>query len=690
MRLLISYSGVLGGAERILLELADTLGEETCLACPPGPLALAARQRGIRVFALRARSLELRRQPVGAAIQLGGHARELRGLIDALRPELIVAWGMRSAIGLFAIGAMGRRPIWGLRGARSPVVFGHNDFLPGPAIGALVRAAASSATRVLVLSTAIAADLDPSGRLDGRIVVVHPGVDVERFPMADRRPAEPPEVLVVGALVGWKHPELALEALAMARAKRPELRLRLVGGPLANSDQELIARLQARASLPDLAGAVELCGSVPDVRPQLARASCLLHCAPREPFGLALVEAMAAGCPVVAPDSAGPQEIVDHSSGVLYKPGDPCAAADALLRVLADPEEARAMGARGRARARACFDRSRARSAYARVVGSLVRTTESPSLATGLWPHPPVALVTITYESAEDLDRLLASAARHLPAARVIVVDCGSSDGTAEVARRWRDGIAVEFVPLGYNPGFGSGSNRGVQLVREPVTVLVNPDVELIDDSLRDLLDEALRPGAPERLLAPLVILPDGSRQDTAHPRPTSAADMMRSLIPPALVAGPVAPALAPLAPWRARRPQKVGWAVGCALVARTETLLRLGPFDEQIFLYGEDLDLSLRAAAVGVETWFWPGARVLHRRAHTTERAFGGEPFVQLARARHDVVARRLGPGYARLDDLSQALTFASRMSLKRALGRPSDRERRQLWALARAAGVR
>jgi GT2 family glycosyltransferase len=126
---------------------------------------------------------------------------------------------------------------------------------------------------------------------------------------------------------------------------------------------------------------------------------------------------------------------------------------------------------------------------------------------------------------------------------------------------------------------------------------------------------------------------------------------------------------------------------VACALVARTATLRRLGPFDERIFLYGEDLDLGLRAAASGVETWFWPRARVLHHRAHSSARAFGGEPFELLARGRHEVVARRMGAGRGRLDDAAQTVTFASRAALKRALGRDAVRERRQLDALARVA---
>jgi GT2 family glycosyltransferase len=99
--------------------------------------------------------------------------------------------------------------------------------------------------------------------------------------------------------------------------------------------------------------------------------------------------------------------------------------------------------------------------------------------------------------------------------------------------------------------------------------------------------------------------------------------------------------------------------------------------------MYGEDMELGLRAQRRGIETWLWPQARVVHHRAHATQAAFGGEPFDRLARARHDAVARAYGRRRAAADDVSQVVTFGSRIVLKRALGRPSARERRQLQAL-------
>jgi N-acetylglucosaminyl-diphospho-decaprenol L-rhamnosyltransferase len=412
------------------------------------------------------------------------------------------------------------------------------------------------------------------------------------------------------------------------------------------------------ATDPALRGAVDLVGPTDDVEGELARATCLLHCAAREPFGLAVLEALAAGRPIVAPAAGGPAEIVDDSCALLYPPGDAQAAADALVTLAGEPELAARMGAAGRTLARERFDVSNARRRFASAIDPLLAVPPAARPRR----EDRLALVTVTHNSAPELRRLLASAARHLPGVRVVVVDNASSDQSVAVARE----LGAEVIALEQNVGFGRACNVGVATVAEPVTVLVNPDVELVDDSLLTLSSEALV--RRDWLFAPLVLSPDGSRQDTVHRRPASPGDLVGALIPGNA-----------FAPWHSARPRRVGWAVGCALVGATDALRRLGPFDERIFLYGEDLDLGLRT-----ETWFWPMARVVHTRAHSTTRTFGGaEPFELLARARHDVVARRLGRTRARLDDALQRLTFAWRIALKATLGIDTVRERRQLDAL-------
>jgi GT2 family glycosyltransferase/glycosyltransferase involved in cell wall biosynthesis len=665
--LMVSYSGVLGGAERSLIGFAGGLDGTVWLACPEGAAARAARAQGFQVARLRERQLALRGSAgtaIRAAAALAGHVREVREIVSDLDPDVVIVSGMRPTLaGL--LGAVGHRPWLAV----------HHDFLPGPLLAALVRAAARRCAAIVVTSHALAADLDPAGRLGRRLAVIHPGVEATRFP-ALAAADSPFEVLVLGAIVDWKRIDVALEACAIARRARPELRLRVLGAPLGADGERLLAALRQRATAPDLAGAVELNGLAGDPVAALRRAACLLHCAPREPFGMAVLEALAAGRPAVVPDSAGPAEIVGSDCGLLYPPGDAAAAAAALVSVASDPARAAVLGANGRRRAFCAFAADASRQAFAGVVASAPPSPRATHVATA----EQLAIVTVTHNSSVELERLLRSVEQHLAGTQVIVADCASEDDSLAVATRF--GCAAPY-PIGENVGFGRGCNAGMAQVSAPVTALLNPDVELVDDSLLRLVARLqLGRPSPERLLAPLVLNPDGSRQDTAHPLPCSAAEVLRALIPPAALPGRAG---AMLAPWRARAPRRTGWAVGCALLGETATLRALGPFDARIFMYGEDLDLGLRATAAGIETWFCPDARVVHTGAHSTDAAFGGEPYSMLAQARHDVVRRRLGRGHALFDDAAQALTFSSRLALKRLAGRAAAREREQFRALVR-----
>jgi glycosyltransferase involved in cell wall biosynthesis len=358
--LVVSYSSALGGAERLLLDLAPALGHSAALACPPGPLADEAAARGLEVRALRFRRLELRRSwrdRVGAPLRIAAQGAELRRLVRELRPRRLIAWNMRALLSC-------RAALAGTR--RGPALaFQHNDFLPGPAIGGAVRRAARAADPLICLSHAVARDLDPRRRL--RVEVVHPGVDLGRFAAAPAA-ADGAHVLVLGALVPWKRPDLALEAAALAAERVPGLRLTLTGAPLGDDDG-LLSRLRERAERPDLRGRVRFAGAVPDPRHALAEASCLLHCADREPFGMALVEALASARPVVAPAAGGPLEIVDPSCGRLYPPGDADAAAASLVELLEDRATAESLGEAARRRAEREFDLDRARQRFRDLLG---------------------------------------------------------------------------------------------------------------------------------------------------------------------------------------------------------------------------------------------------------------------------------------------------------------------------------
>lgn len=133
-----------------------------------------------------------------------------------------------------------------------------------------------------------------------------------------------------------------VEAAALLVARFPDLVLVLCGDA---SDAEYHARVLRRIEALRLGARFRFPGFQSDVRSLLAHCELLVHPAHSEGFGLVIIEAMAAGKPVVATRSGGPEEIVeDGVSGLLVPVGDPAALAAAIARVLDEPRLAGAMG----------------------------------------------------------------------------------------------------------------------------------------------------------------------------------------------------------------------------------------------------------------------------------------------------------------------------------------------------------
>jgi N-acetylglucosaminyl-diphospho-decaprenol L-rhamnosyltransferase len=292
----------------------------------------------------------------------------------------------------------------------------------------------------------------------------------------------------------------------------------------------------------------------------------------------------------------------------------------------------------------------------------------------------PFAIVTVIHDSAADLERLLDSVRRHLdPRPPIVVVDSDSSDRGADLARE--RGALV--TALDGNRGFGAGCNAGLELVETPVTALGNPDVELLDAGLAELATEAAR---SEALLVPRLLNTDGSVQDSAHPPPGRLEGLVPALLPRPLLPAPLRRRYEP---WRSDRPRPVGWAVAACLVARTDLLRRLGPFDPDAFLFYEDMELCLRGRRAGVPTLLRPGVALRHRGGASVGPALGDGDLPLRARRRREVMAQE-GRVPLLLDDLAEAATFATRAAARRLAGRGGEIETARLRALleARRAG--
>jgi glycosyltransferase involved in cell wall biosynthesis len=232
-------------------------------------------------------------------------------------------------------------------------------------------------SRVVANSPAVARSLERDDRLGAKRVVVVPNFvdDVAFSPPTEAQlgtwrqeldlDAGSPVVGIIASLSPIKdHPTL-LRAASALLPRWPRLRIVVVGsGPTRPA-------LEALASSLGIASSVRFAG----LRPQTPSFHFLFDvsvlCSTSEGFPNTLVEAMAAGRPIVATDVGGVSDAVRHDeNGLLVPPGDPDALARAISSLLSDPDRRREMGLRGLQRARAEFG---ARI----VVGSLERLYET-------------------------------------------------------------------------------------------------------------------------------------------------------------------------------------------------------------------------------------------------------------------------------------------------------------------------
>ncbi len=212
----------------------------------------------------------------------------------------------------------------------------------------------------------------------GRFQVVHAGVE-EPPPVAEVRERV---VGVVARLVGRKGHRVLLDAWARVQQddEGAEWSLELWGeGPDRDLLQDQIARL-------GIGHSVRMLGSVPDAASRLGEFPMIALPSLREGLPLLLIEAMAAGVPVVASDLPGTRELIGERAGLLVPPQDVDALSEALLSLVRDPARRSELAQAGRRRVREHFSRSRMVRDYLDALG--VAISPCPPCGTALSGRP--------------------------------------------------------------------------------------------------------------------------------------------------------------------------------------------------------------------------------------------------------------------------------------------------------------
>jgi len=356
------YSVGLGGGELLLvnhLTHADRAAFDPLVVCSEGgPLPDALRQLGIPVFTV----------PIHKEASLLGRMNMPRPSTAWRLAELL----KREGVGLIHSYTMETRNYAHAAAllTRCPLIHTCQDFWFGDMFRPIQWWMMNRLpSRIIVISETarrglhVGTDLDP-----GLVVLINPGVDLQRFVPRDERsavraefglPPGTPLVGIVGRFSAVKGFDTFFASAALVSSRIPEARFLVVGGAVLRDD-DYSAEVRQAILQHRLEDRVILTGYRDDVPRLLAGVDVLVSASPRETFPLVLLEAAACGRPAVATRSGGAEEIVaDGETGLLVPVGNPQAMADAVTAVLSAPARAAAMGQAARRQAELQFDINR-------------------------------------------------------------------------------------------------------------------------------------------------------------------------------------------------------------------------------------------------------------------------------------------------------------------------------------------
>lgn len=222
-----------------------------------------------------------------------------------------------------------------------------------------------------------------------------------------------------------------------------------------------------------------------------------------------------------------------------------------------------------------------------------------------------VSIIIVSYNTEKLLQSCLFSIYNHARTLsfEIIVVDNASSDGSVEMIKNKFK--KVKRIQNATNIGFAKGNNIGSEHAKGEFLLFLNSDTELVDNSIEKMV-HILKTDEKVAIAGGQLLHTNGSKQ-YSYGTFFSVPSLFLYLLIGEEVFGKS----------DSKNGKRVDWVSGGFMIIKSRVFRKLMGFDENFFMYGEDMELCYRATKLGFEVYFLPSSKVVHRGQGSSNRTF-------------------------------------------------------------------
>jgi len=228
---------------------------------------------------------------------------------------------------------------------------------------------------------------------------------------------------------------------------------------------------------------------------------------------------------------------------------------------------------------------------------------------------PQISVIIVNFNAGDSLRQLLKSlqAFDNGYILEIFIVDNNSTDNS--VARLRKEFSFINIIQNAENVGFAKANNQGVKQASSEKVLLINPDAEIKESTLR-YLAECLEKNSTIGIAGPKILKSDGTIQK-------ECARSFPGLVTLFLGSYPLINKFSDcfLKKHDYKSSGKVACVSGACMMVRKKIFNEIGGFDERFFMYGEDMDLCYRVVKGGYKVWYVSEAEVMHLGGVSTKQ---------------------------------------------------------------------